>query len=85
MGGALSDFVGLTAFVLALSSDLETIEYAREIVSILNEAGWEVPPSFGMMYRRLLQPGREAVPPGVILGSLRSAEPIRQFDFQRLP
>ena len=66
--GALSDFVGPTAFVLANSSELETAEYAREIVSILNDAGWEVPPSFGMMYRPVLQPGQEAVPPGVILG-----------------
>ncbi len=66
--GALSDFVGPTAFVLANSSDLETTEYAREIVSILNDAGWEVPPSFGMMYRPVLQPGQETVPAGVILG-----------------
>ena len=65
---ALSDFVGPTAFVLANSPDLETTEYAREIVSILNDAGWEVPPSFGMMYRPVLPPGQEAVPPGVILG-----------------
>ena len=42
--GALGDFVGPTAFVLANSSDLETTEYAREIVSILQDAGWEVPP-----------------------------------------
>ncbi len=68
MVGALSDFVGPTAFVLANSSDLETAEYAREIVSILNDAGWEVPPSFGMMYRPVLQPGQETVPAGVILG-----------------
>ena len=66
--GALADFVGPTAFVLANSSGLETTEYAREIVSILNDAGWEVPPSFGMMYRPVLQPGQEAVPPGVIFG-----------------
>ncbi len=65
---ALGNFVGPTAFVLANSSDVETTEYAREIVSILNDAGWEVPPSFGMMYRPVLQPGQEDVPPGVILG-----------------
>jgi len=65
---ALGDFVGPTAFVLANASDVETTKYAREIVSILNDAGWEVPPSFGMMYRPVLQPGQERVPPGVILG-----------------
>ena len=65
---ALGNFVGPTAFVLANSSDLETTEYAREIVSILNDAGWEVPPSFGMMYRHVLQPGQANVPAGVILG-----------------
>ena len=65
---ALSNFVGPTAFVLANSADAETSEYAREMGSILNEAGWEVPPSFGMMYRPVLLPGQEAVPPGVILG-----------------
>lgn len=65
---ALGGFVGPTAFVLANSSDLETAEYAREIVSILNDAGWEVPPSFGMMYRPVLQPGQEDVPPGVVVG-----------------
>lgn len=65
---ALSEFVGPTAFVLANSSDLETSEYAREIGSVLNDAGWEVPPAFGMMYRPVLQPGQENVPPGVILG-----------------
>lgn len=65
---ALSNFVGPTAFVLANSSDQETSEYAREIGSILNEAGWEVPPSFGMMYRPVLLPGQVAVPPGVVLG-----------------
>ncbi|GMR23985.1 MAG: hypothetical protein BMS9Abin37_2468 [Acidobacteriota bacterium] len=65
---ALGDFVGPTAFVLANSSDVETTKYAREIVSVLNDAGWEVPPSFGMMYRPVLQPGQEVVPPGVILG-----------------
>lgn len=65
---ALGDFVGPTAFVLANASDVETTTYAREIVSILNDAGWEVPASFGMMYRPVLQPGQEAVPPGVILG-----------------
>lgn len=65
---ALSEFVGPTAFVLANSTDLETAEYSREIVSVLNDAGWEVPPSFGMMYRPVLQPGQEAVPPGVIIG-----------------
>ncbi len=64
----LSNYVGPTAFVLANSSDMETSEYAREIGSILNEAGWEVPPSFGTMYRPVLQPGQEDVPPGVILG-----------------
>lgn len=65
---ALSQFVGPTAFVLANASDLETAKYAREIVSILNDAGWEVPPSFGMMYRPVLQPGQENVPPGVVVG-----------------
>jgi hypothetical protein len=65
---ALADFVGPTAFVLANASDVETTSYAREIVSVLNDAGWEVPPSFGMMYRPVLQPGQEVVPPGVILG-----------------
>ena len=64
----LGDFVGPTAFVLANASDVETTKYAREIVSILNDAGWEVPPSFGMMYRPVLQPGQEDVPTGVILG-----------------
>jgi hypothetical protein len=65
---ALSNFVGPTAFVLANSADAETSDYAREIGSILNDAGWEVPPSFGMMYRPVLLPGQEAVPPGLILG-----------------
>ena len=64
----LSGFVGPTAFVLSNSSDLETTEYSREIVSILNDAGWEVPASFGMMYRPVLMPGEEAVPPGVVVG-----------------
>jgi len=65
---ALGDFVGPTAFVLANASDVETTEYAREIVSILNDAGWEVPPSFGMMYRPVMQPGQEVVPTGVTVG-----------------
>ncbi len=65
---ALSNFVGPTAFVLANSSDLDTTEYARKIASILKDAGWDVPPSFGMTYAPLLLPGYEDTPSGVIFG-----------------
>ncbi len=65
---ALSTFVGPTAFVLANASDLETTEYAREIASILKDAGWDVPPSFGMTYAPLVLPGYEDMPTGVIFG-----------------
>ncbi len=65
---ALSTFVGPTAFVLANASDLETTEYAREIASILKDAGWDVPASFGMTYAPLVLPGYEDTPTGVIFG-----------------
>jgi len=65
---SLSQFIGPTAFVLANSTDLETTQYSREIVAILKDAGWEVPPSFGVTYRPVLLPGQESVPPGVVLG-----------------
>jgi len=64
----LSTFVGPTAFVLANASDLETTEYAREIASILKDAGWDVPSSFGMTYAPLMLPGYEDSPTGVIFG-----------------
>lgn len=68
MVDALSSFVGPTAFVLANGSDLETMEYAREIAAILKDAGWNVPPSFGMTYAPLVLPGYEGVAPGLLFG-----------------
>jgi hypothetical protein len=64
----LRDFVGPTAFVVANASDPETVEYARQIVAILKEAGWEVPPSFGMTYQPIVLPGHAGAMPGVVLG-----------------
>lgn len=64
----LGEFAGPSAFVLANASDLETTQYAREMANVLKEAGWRVPPSFGMSYQPVLLPGHEGVPKGVILG-----------------
>lgn len=64
----LSDYVGPTAFVVANDSDPETVEYARQIVSVLKDAGWKIPPSFGMTYQPIVLPGHEGAEPGVILG-----------------
>jgi hypothetical protein len=66
----LRDFVGPTAFVVTNSSDPETVEYARQIVAVLKDAGWRVPPSFGMLYQPIVLPGDESTRPGVVLGVL---------------
>lgn len=66
----LRDFAGPTAFVVANSSDPETVEYARKIVAALKDAGWRVPPSFGMIYQPIVLPGDEGARPGVVLGVL---------------
>jgi hypothetical protein len=64
----LSELRGPSAFVLANASDPDTALYAREIVAILKEAGWEVPPSFGMIFSPVVLPGQEGVANGIVLG-----------------
>jgi hypothetical protein len=64
----LRDIHGPSVFILANSTDEETIQYAREIGSILKEAGWDVPPSFGMIFAPVIFPGQEAAARGVVLG-----------------
>ena len=65
----LSKFVGPTAYVLSNASDAETAEYAREIAAILKEAGWNVPPSFGMSYNPVVLPGQDGLQPGLVIGT----------------
>ena len=59
---------GPSVFVLANGADEETARYAREIGSILKEAGWEVPPSFGMIFAPVIFPGQDGVAEEVVLG-----------------
>ena len=66
--GVLQSFVGRTASVVVNASDPETSAYAREIVGVLKDAGWQVPPSYGTMFTPIILPGHDSVSPGVVLG-----------------
>ena len=64
----LGKFVGPTAYVLSNAPDHETTEYARALASILKDAGWNVPASFGMTYAPMVLPGQDGPASGVIFG-----------------
>lgn len=59
---------GPSIFVVANGADDETGQYARDITSLFKEAGWNVPPSFGMMFAPIVLPGEALVATDVILG-----------------
>jgi hypothetical protein len=64
----LREIHGPSVFVLVNSADEETARYAREIGSILKEAGWEVPASFGMIYTPVILPGQDDIVKDVVVG-----------------
>jgi hypothetical protein len=64
----LRELHGPSVFVIANSADEETAQYAREIGSILKESGWEVPPSFGMIFAPVVLPGQVRIAEEVVLG-----------------
>jgi hypothetical protein len=64
----LSAINGPSIFVVANGADDETGQYARDITALFKEAGWSVPPSFGMMFAPIVLPGEAAVATDVILG-----------------
>jgi hypothetical protein len=64
----LRNLHGPSVFVVANTADEETIQYAREIGSILKEAGWAVPPSLGMIFAPVILPGQNAISRDVVLG-----------------
>jgi hypothetical protein len=59
---------GPSVFVLANASDEETTLYAREIVAVLKDSGWDVPASFGMIFTPVILPGQDRIPSDLILG-----------------
>ncbi len=64
----LRRFADQSAFVLANASDPETTAYARQIVSVLKDAGWNVPSSFGVIFSPVILPGKAEAPRGTVLG-----------------
>jgi hypothetical protein len=64
----LQEIHGPSVFVVGNAADEETAQYAREIGSVLKEAGWDVPPSFGMIFAPVIMPGQNEVAKEVILG-----------------
>jgi hypothetical protein len=67
----LREIHGPSVFVIGNAADEETAQYAREIGSVLKEAGWEVPPSFGMIFAPVILPGQNDVSKEVVLGVSR--------------
>ncbi len=64
----LKNMHGPSVFVLANASDEETTLYAREIVAVLKDSGWDVPASFGMIFTPVILPGQDRIPGHLILG-----------------
>lgn len=64
----LAKIHGPSVFVLANASDEETTLYARKIVAILKDSGWDVPASFGMIFTPVILPGQDRIPSDLILG-----------------
>jgi hypothetical protein len=64
----LREMHGPSVHVLANGTDEETAQYARQIVSILKEAGWAVPASFGIIFTPVILPGQDHVAEDVVLG-----------------